>query len=58
MNNFTPAQPSECVIDTVHEIANTLQCYRVMISYGQAIDNEMIATEVVEKVINNLKPLN
>lgn len=55
MNNFIPAQPSECVINSVDEMDNVASFYGVMIPFDQAIDNEMIATEVVEKVIGDLK---
>lgn len=54
MNNFQPAQPSACVICAIDEIDNVFADFGIELEFGQAIDNEMLATEVVEKVISDL----
>jgi hypothetical protein len=52
--SFTTVQPSECLISVIDEKDNVFSDFGIMLDLKTAIDNEMIATEVVEKAINNL----
>lgn len=44
-----------CLINTIDELDNVFADTGIMLQFGQAIDNEMIATEVVEKAIGDIK---
>lgn len=54
MCNFTPAATSECVINTVDEMDDVFWDYGIMLDFGQAIDNEMAAVDVVSGILESL----
>ena len=55
MNNLTPAIPGECVINTVDEMDDVFWDYGVMLDFGHAIENEiMAAVEVVDGILESL----
>lgn len=43
-----------CLINTVDELENVFADAGIMLDFGNAIDNEMIAVEVVEKILKSL----
>lgn len=51
MNNFKTSQPGEFTLNTVDEIYNVFRDTGVMIDLGQAVDNEFIAVDVVERLL-------
>lgn len=52
--NFKPAKPSECLIFAIDEIEDTFRDTGIMLDLGQAIDNEIIAVNVVSEFLNGL----
>lgn len=54
MNNFEPANPEWCVFNLVDELDNVFADTGIMLDFGQAIDNEILAVDVTEKTLKSL----
>lgn len=52
--NFEPENPEWCVFNLVDELENVFADTGIMLDFGQAIDNEMMAVEVTEKILKSL----
>lgn len=52
--NFEPANPEWCVFNLVDELENVFADAGIMLDFSQAIDNEILAVDVVENVLINL----
>lgn len=48
MNNFKPAIPDFCLINTVDEMDNVFIDTGIMLDFGDAIDIEFIATDTAK----------
>lgn len=58
MNNFKPAIPEHCVINTVDEMDNVFNDTGKMLYFDVAIDNEFIATDAVKGWLDVLQKNN
>lgn len=54
MTNFEPANPEWCVFNLVDELDNVFADTGIMLDLGHAVDNEMLAIEVTEKILKSL----
>lgn len=54
MNNFEPAIPDHCVINTVDEMDSVFSDTGIMLYFDVAIDIEFIATDTVKGWLNVL----
>lgn len=52
--NFEPANPEWCVFNLVDELDNVFADTGIMLDFGHAVDNEMMAVDVVERVLNKI----
>lgn len=43
-----------CLINTIDELENVFADTGIMLDFGQAIDNEILAVDVVEDVLESL----
>ena len=43
-----------CLINTIDELENVFADTGIMLDFGQAVDNEMMAVEVTEKILKSL----
>lgn len=43
-----------CLINTIDELENVFADTGIMLDFGHAVDNEMMAVEVVERVLNEI----
>lgn len=44
-----------CLINTIDELENVFADTGIMLDFGQAIDNEIMAVDVVEDVLESIK---
>ena len=54
MNNFKPAIPDHCVINTVDEMDSVFNDTGVMLDFGDAIDSEITAIDTVKEWLGDL----
>ena len=54
MTNFEPANPEWSVFNLVDELENVFSDTGIMLDFGNAVDNEMLAVEVTEKILNKI----
>jgi hypothetical protein len=43
-----------CLINTIDELGNVFADTGIMLDFGNAVDNEMAAVDVVEKILESL----
>lgn len=54
MNNFKPAIPDFCLINTVDEMDNVFIDTGIMLNFGDAIDSEIAAIDTVKEWLGDL----